>query len=67
MARTVMSQTHCPLIVAPWAPAEPGAASGAGRSGPDLKPEHPATHQYHQPPLNIVAAFAGIDVVAQNA
>ena len=24
VARTVMRQTHCPLIVAPWAPAEPG-------------------------------------------
>lgn len=24
VARTVMRQTHCPLIVAPWAPEEPG-------------------------------------------
>jgi nucleotide-binding universal stress UspA family protein len=24
VARTVMRQTHCPLLVAPWAPAEPG-------------------------------------------
>jgi nucleotide-binding universal stress UspA family protein len=36
VARSVMRQTHCPLIVAPYATAEPGAASNAGRSGPDL-------------------------------
>ena len=35
------------------------AASGAGRSGADLNAEHPARHQYHQPPLNILAAVAG--------
>ena len=35
------------------------AASGAGRSRADLNAEHPARHQYHQPPLNILAAFAG--------
>jgi hypothetical protein len=46
VARTVMRQTR-------W------AASGAGRSGADLNAEHPARHQYHQPPLNILAAVAG--------
>ena len=39
VARTVMRQTHCPLIVAPWAAGGAWAASGAGRSGADLNVE----------------------------